>query len=1240
MNKINFQLEENTASTSYASQEKMFLENLPKDFFQLNESVLSASRNNLWEINKLNSSIEQASNLLNSINISCRGTSTLRKDLERVVPSCEDTTTSKRNVSLEHSSAFKSLHNSITNPLLSISSTSDSAKTDPCNVSDSKSTNLLCLQDLSSSKNCRQTESPIAVQRHRRVWNLKEAKHLWENEELFIPERPCHSEPSSKRCSPLLTQTMSYSLNCLDKAPDLSDEFLRHPNPLNPKIVPVSSARDNLQKPVSCLERSIDTLTASTEEDPNLYAYYMNLYKNMSGFISQQGESISPCLVNEDQHIQGNTSKDLQLSTTNVQRDPESTLRESIRDSEPPVGKTPYFQLGVKRARHDTNEESCGDDNSYSDRREDSELSEGSNSNLFSLMFPSTTNLNPVNRTNTHQIPADDIADLLHFPCDEDFDLEIPDNLDDIEQFLKDLQRTQEAEMTQLMKKQQEEQAWLKQRQQRLKESVLSVSSRSSSQQSSLNCSQMNMQDDESSIHTVRDEQSADITKSNEWVGHLEAARNQNIAIENTDNFAFLHNTHDFPTPQSLNTNLANSKERTSLRNNSSSQNNMVLDNGKPFHTRILQNQTLPCESEGITNKSMGSNKSTPSQHYDSCEEWFTPEADKMSPTSQDQFGESVDKDGHKDLLLSDGQSTLAETTEKTLATTHFIKSEGSVVTQGKDGLLELECERDVTKFSLPSHSTHAFADTKTFTDKTMINKPRSSNTSQWVNELNLDTALDEKSKASIQQYIRQWAELSCKEDTKVNLSTNFSEDEKRNTFGAENQYHTRPVHVTNRSVGVLRDIINTPQHFEMNSKPLIEKSEWKNLVSKEPVKAPEKNNENLLETPCGPYEHKEKLSHNVNALRTKPLDDAQSALLWQQWMEEIHASKMAHHSNNLENPSVVPFSELSANPTFSELFGSDESLKASDGSVNSSSDSSNNINANFSPETQAKIFDILGKEWPREFMFKGSKAENYSETNQRQPLSSVSKPQPSNELSSKSILPHLPFPMSSTAVLPMTQSVPSTSQIPTSTDLDFRKKEEISYQNFLRHGTQSSINEFQSSPGMFQLNSGGELHHPENSYVESLQSPGISPNKPCKDNAAKVSSNPSPDSVNSCSDISETSRRSSSDNLSRQSSAPVSLDSIKQRYLLTPNVKRTPGLHEFETNVMTRLHREASNRPKAIIKSVYSQQEKVTRKQTLQLIKGGWGEALVCKLVFDSYIYEELLVCKFWSLAKELRFS
>ncbi|XP_008484890.1 uncharacterized protein LOC103521555 [Diaphorina citri] len=199
------------------------------------------------------------------------------------------------------------------------------------------------------------------------------------------------------------------------------------------------STGDNLQKPDACLERS---LTTSTEENLNLYSYYLNLYKDMSAYVSQQGELLSPTPRSDNIDSQ-----------KTIDFFPEETLN--------------TVSQGIYRGASD-------DDTSYG---------------LSQQAFPCEGNgVSNTASSSIYQVTRD----LIQFdPDEEDFDLEIPDNLDDIEQFLRDLQRSQEQEMAFLLRKQQEEQLWLKQKQQRLKESVLSVSSRSSSQQSSLNCSEM-----------------------------------------------------------------------------------------------------------------------------------------------------------------------------------------------------------------------------------------------------------------------------------------------------------------------------------------------------------------------------------------------------------------------------------------------------------------------------------------------------------------------------------------------------------------------------------------------------------------------------------------------------------------------------------------------------------------------------------------------------------------------------
>lgn len=452
LNKMNSSSKESHGNINQIAQEKLFIGNLPENFFKLNNKVLYASKNQkeLCE-NKLTESIHLATTLLNSIN----------------------------------SSTDNAKHNSTKSDTMSCNNIE--YPTDPCrniiesSLTDSADITLTLHSDMIPCESKTRSENlltPIAVStstqpyhRHRRSWNLKQAKRLWENEELKFPTRECHSEPASRGHTPPLLYNHSYSLDCL----------------LDTEDTPILA--EDLETPTYCLESSLDTLV--TSEDPiNLYSYYLNLFKDMSEYVSQQGELLNPgdCQVASDDE--------------KSQRFPDQLT-------------TIPLTSGVEN-----------------------------------ISTSGLANYNPVQGS----------FDLIQFSNTSDESLstiEIPDNVDnlkDIEKFLLELQHSQEREMELLLRKQKEEQLWLKQRQEKLKESVLSIS-RGSSVMSSLN--------------------------------------------------------------SSVNMSCSEAGESSSF---------------DPFNKKNLNTEGKM--EDGTVASCEVSNKSTPSQHYDSCEEWFTPEADKLSPVS------------------------------------------------------------------------------------------------------------------------------------------------------------------------------------------------------------------------------------------------------------------------------------------------------------------------------------------------------------------------------------------------------------------------------------------------------------------------------------------------------------------------------------------------------------------------------------------------------------------------------
>ncbi|KAL1455986.1 hypothetical protein WDU94_000745 [Cyamophila willieti] len=1241
LNKMNFQPEEYRESMSYNSQEKTFLENLPKYFFQMNENVLSESRTDLCEINKLNNSIELASHLLKSINTNSTSETNTESSIDIPVPNSGSTKTNKNNVFFEHEANVSTNIKHIVPRSYEVKEFDVGSE-----VSNSTITNLELLQTSESGEPNMPTKL-VPTQRHRRVWNLKQAKHLWENEELFIPEKQYHSEPTSKRNSPVMYSrpNLSWSLQCLG-APSSED-------PLN---LPAPSARDDLEKPSACLERSIDHLGTSTEEDLNLYAYYMNLYKGMSEYVSQQGELLCPQLMSEP------TAVTLE-QTPNPQHHIEQDTKQAIRKS---FGCE--NQSVVNHFQH----------------------SEGSN-HVFTSGSSSTVDDSNWNPTLTH---SDYFQDRIEFPNfsqseDDNFEVDIPDNLDDIEQFLRDLQRSQEQEMALLLKKQQEEQVWLKQRQQRLKESVLSVSSRSSSQQSSLNSSLMSSLAEGDQIKTVTVHCNDHFAENN--ATNAESVLNpsktkgskpmMSIEMRNsyeTNSNPLLEINTSCPNPVSVNTsdNTGNKDAKCGVQNITSGFTCMSVNQG---HSNVDNNGT-DCENfnKGATielelsntcqtlqvpinhskvisasNKSIGSNKSTPSQHYDSCEEWFTPEAqDKLSPTSR----ENTDEDNTNRECTHDREYTKRlnfkdETTNRTKPMEMSKELINSLKSHSDPSLEVNSSEENIENISSNCKKVEIIVSEDTKNQSTITqNTLNVENKNYHTKHSDIESSLDEKSKASIEEYMRQWTGISICADlsNKKNTMCSFRNE---NNIQGEQEQRVRPVQ-HNRSVGVLRDILNTPHSMEQD-KPLVGDLEWKKFVWKESVKEFEertrrhsvngRESEKEIETggkQFGRRGEKEVLAV-VDKTRPQQVDNfvkeihsfaesrqeanestakVRDEAMREQWNKEHNTSEMKESSYYPNEEDEIPLQ----NPTFSELFGTDESSKSSEtGSLG---------HVEFSPETQAKLVNILGKDWSQEL--KSSEQVN--------PLQLPSFSSSYNLHASHHAIPRpLELPAS------MSSATPNTGISIMSSDLSKAK----SNSSLLSKSDQSNVIVGNGRPFPSSLSTeDGVIPSKDVEFPDCSNSVSL-PVKPHNSNSSESS-----DQVNQNSSVhpkidsslmgnqsswpssspESSESRSSLENLSRSSSGRLSLESLKQKYLLRPNVKRTSGLAEFESNVMNRLHREASARPKTIIKSEYTEREKAAaivltaavrgflvrrllRTQRVQHIKDTIQDTLQCAMSLQS---------------------
>ncbi|KAI5729318.1 hypothetical protein M8J76_001359 [Diaphorina citri] len=1211
LNLMKFQSEESYKS-SYDSQEKTFLENLPQNFFHANENVLSASRSDLSE-SKLTNSIQQAAELLNSINLS--GT-TPRSELTR--ESNSDGALTNSTVTNTHSilpdeestmdSASSTSHNLFARAFLPQQS---DVRSETCDMSNATITNLVLPHD--SDVREQRSESHVPNHRHRRVWNLKQAKHLWENEQLQIPEKKSHSEPSTRRNSPLLSckQNLSYSLTCLEdldmSAAPSSHDYL--------KPVPMSTG-DNLQKPDACLERS---LTTSTEEDLNLYSYYLNLYKDMSAYVSQQGELLSPTPRSDNIDSQ-----------KTIDFFPEETLN--------------TVSQGIYRGASD-------DDTSYGVSRQ---------------AFPceGTSVVSNTASSSMDQVPRD----LIQFdPDEEDFDLEIPDNLDDIEQFLRDLQRSQEQEMAFLLRKQQEEQLWLKQKQQRLKESVLSVSSRSSSQQSSLNCSEMSSVCDVTSHaaqhyplslkHDRRDSKEAD-SQHEEYSPVISKAQYQNPMDRVT-------NENDL--------NLANvSAAVREIKSNEITEASAVSD----VNVRVKM----------VPNKSIDSNKSTPSQHYDSCEEWFTPEADKLSPMSDDM--RRIRNDSEEDRELQSNQTITEEPrrdkpsvlpmsqAKLTNNAYHDSNQRHGTYKPVSEGVL---CKSPIPQYNPPTsqYNPMQWRHTSVETNTPLDEIPRTygewnthelgymqtvSNNKEGNDMLgNLGAENEHRSRASHNDDML--GHLGAENEHRSRASHNDdmlghlgAENEHRSRashnddmlghLGAENEHRSRASHNDDmlghlgaenehraphkvhhrgdRTVGVLKDILNMTQHSEDvdqtqgrrawqanqidQTKPNLDQSN-RGLPSLLPsvdqsnrglpclLPSLDQSNRGLpalphgkvtrdmdqIETSVTPFSEDYEKTVSVDmdkdheVLKTvsedKPPDQIRLALLWQQWMDEVRASKMAEtNPNQLDTLSQTSNHQLD---TLSQSVSQASELDVPSGAFE------------FSPQTQAKLVDILGKDW--------SDIVTQETRNREVKLSEVTSQQPDGSSLSSS----------------MTELT------------DYVPRELIQSSNVLK----SRLNPVQAiSESMTPVQALSD-------YVQAM-SLGEHANQPPVDVSIPQntlnSNNATSESPSS--DIPDPNHAETSPN----SSAPMSLESVKQKYLLTPNVKRTPGLHEFETNVVSRLHREANLRPKTIIKASYSEREqaaaltltaaargflvrRLLRSQRVQHIKATIQDTLQCAMSLQS---------------------
>ncbi|XP_008483912.1 uncharacterized protein LOC103520590 [Diaphorina citri] len=756
-----------------------------------------------------------------------------------------------------------------------------------------------------------------------------------------------------------------------------------------------------------------------------------------------------------------------------------------------------------------------------------------------------------------------------------------------------------------LLRKQQEEQLWLKQKQQRLKESVLSVSSKSSSQQSSLNCSEMSSVCDITSHaaqhyplslkHDRRDSKEAD-SQHEEYSPVVSKAQYQNPTEDRRDSKE-ADSQHEEYSPVISKAQYQNPMDHVT------NENDLNLANVSAAVREIKSNEITEASAVSdvnvrvkmVPNKSIDSNKSTPSQHYDSCEEWFTPEADKLSPMSDDM--RRIRNDSEEDRELQSNQtiteeprrdkpSVLPISQVKLNANNayHDSNQHHGTYTSVSEGVL---CKSPIPQYNPPTSQYNAI---------------------QWShNSLETNTPLDN-------EIPRTYGEWNTHEQEYMHtlVSNNKERNDMLGHLGAENEHRAphKVHHRGDRTVGVLRDILNMTQHSEDvdqtqgrrawqanqidQTKPNLDQSN-RGLPSLLP--SVDQSNRGLpslphgkvtrdmdqIETSVTPFseDHEKSVSVDMDkdheVLKTvsedKPPDQTRLALLWQQWMDEVQASKMAEtNPNQLDTLSQTSNHQLD---TLSQSVSQASELDVPSGAFE------------FSPQTQAKLVDILGKDWSDIVI---------QETRDREvKLPEVTSQQPDGSSLSSS----------------MTELT------------DYVPRELIQSSN----GLKSTLNPVQAiSESMTPVQALSD-------YVQAM-SLGEHANQPLVDVSIRQntlnSNNATSESPSS--DIPDPNHAETSPN----SSAPMSLESVKQKYLLTPNVKRTPGLHEFETNVVSRLHREANLRPKTIIKASYSEREqaaaltltaaargflvrRLLRSQRVQHIKATIQDTLQCAMSLQS---------------------
>ncbi|XP_008484918.1 uncharacterized protein LOC103521585 [Diaphorina citri] len=413
-----------------------------------------------------------------------------------------------------------------------------------------------------------------------------------------------------------------------------------------------------------------------------------------------------------------------------------------------------------------------------------------------------------------------------------------------------------------------------------------------------------------------------------------------------------------------------------------------------------------------------------------------------------------------------------------------------------------------------------------------------------------------------------------------------------------------------------------------------------------------------------------------------KPPDQIRLALLWQQWMDEVQASKMAEtNPNQLDTLSQTSNHQLD---TLSQSVSQASELDVPSGAFE------------FSPQTQAKLVDILGKDWsdivtqetrnrevklpevtsqqpdgsslsssmteltdyvPRELIQSSNGLK--STLNPVQAISESMTPVQalSDYVQAMSLGEHANQPLVDVSIRQNTlNSNNATSESPSS-DIPDPNHAEISPNSSAPMSLESVKQKYLLTPNVKRTPG---LHEFETNVVSMLKSTlnpvqaiseSMTPVQALSDYVQAMSlgehaNQPLVDvsiPQNTLNSNNTTSESPSSDipdpnhaEVSPNSSAPMSLESVKQKYLLTPNVKRTPGLHEFETNVVSRLHREANLRPKTIIKASYSEREqaaaltltaaargflvrRLLRSQRVQHIKATIQDTLQCAMSLQS---------------------